>query len=187
MRNLNTVLKAAIHKSHKTIDNCMKVFSVFTGYLIAIFMFILFVQVVLRFVFKNPIYGADELVTALMVWSMALGNAIVYWNNEHAIIEFCMKKAPRYLKVLMHHLTNIIVLITSLVYIPGGVSLFKMQQKLIPLGGLPFTKAYYYALPVIVMGVLLVALSAFKTIEYIVIKDEKLLTPVHEEGGVSVD
>jgi TRAP-type C4-dicarboxylate transport system permease small subunit len=150
-------------------------------------MAILFIQVILRFVFKNPIYGADELVTALMIWSMALGNTIVYWYNEHAVIEFCMKRAPKFFRVLMHHITNLIVLITSLVYIPGGLNLFKMQQKLIPLGGLPFTKAYYYALPVIVMGILLVALSAFKTVEYIVLKDEKLLMPAQGEGGISLD
>ncbi|KUO75831.1 MAG: hypothetical protein APF77_09170 [Clostridia bacterium BRH_c25] len=187
MGNTDTPLKLAIQKVHKAIDKCINNLSTFTGYIVAAFMAILFLQVVMRFVFKNPIYGADELVTALMIWSMALGNTIVYWNNEHAVIEFCMKKAPNFVKVLMHHVTNLIVLITSSVYIPGGLSLFKMQQKLIPLGGLPFTKAYYYALPIIVMGVLLVVLSAFKTIEYIVTKDEKLLMPVREEGGIALD
>ena len=187
MENTGTPLKLAIQKIHEIIDKWISSFTTFTGYLMAAFMTILFIQVVMRFVFKNPIYGADEMVTALMIWSMAIGNAIVYWNNEHAVIEFCMKKAHKLFKILMHHVTNFLVLITSLVYIPGGVNLFKMQNKLIPLGGLPFTKAYYYALPIIVMGVMLVVLSAFKTVEYIVTKDEKLLMPVQGEGGISLD
>jgi TRAP-type C4-dicarboxylate transport system permease small subunit len=161
--------------------------SIVTGYAIALFMVILFIQVILRFVFKNPIYGADELVTVLMVWSMAIGNTIVYWYNEHAVIEFCLKNAPPIVKKIMHHVTNIIVFVTSLVYIPGGINLFKMQNKLIPLGGLPFTKAYYYALPITVMGFLLVILSAIKTIEYIVLKDDKLMLPTFSEGGVNLD
>ncbi len=185
MGNADAPLKLAIKRIHKVIDRWMNVLTTFTGYIMGIFMLILFIQVIMRFVFKNPIYGADELVTALMIWTMALGNTIVYWDNEHAVIEFFMKNAPEFFKVLMHHVTNLLVFITSIIYIPGGLGLFKMQKKLIPLGGLPFTKAYYYALPVIVMGILLVVLSAFKTIEFIVIKDEKLLKPA--EGGVSLD
>jgi hypothetical protein len=45
------------------------------------------------------------------------------------------------------------------------------------MGGLPFAKAYYYAFPVIVMGILLFVLSAFKTIAYIVTEDAALFTP----------
>ncbi|SNS15894.1 TRAP-type C4-dicarboxylate transport system, small permease component [Anaerovirgula multivorans] len=187
MSDSKNLLINIVKKIHSIVDAFMKFLSVFTGYIIGIFMTILFVQVVLRFVFKSPIYGADELVTALMVWSMALGNSIVYWYNEHAVIEFCLKNAPPIAKRIMHHVTNIIVLTTSLVYIPGGIALFKMQQRLIPLGGLPFSKAYYFALPIIVMGILLVALSAVKTVEYIVLKDDNLMMPSFGGGGVKLD
>ncbi|AOT69841.1 TRAP transporter small permease [Geosporobacter ferrireducens] len=187
MDDSNGLVKKVVKKIHNVVDQFIRVLSIITGYIVGIFMVILFFQVVLRFVFKNPIYGADELVIALMVWSMALGNAIVYWHNEHAVIEFCLQNSPSIVKKIMHHVTNLVVLTTSFVYIPGGLTLFRMQKKLIPLGGLSFSKAYYFALPIVVMGVLLVALSAVKTIEYLILKDDKLMMPSFGEGGVKLD
>ena len=45
---------------------------------IFLFMGLLCFQVMMRFVFKHPIYGIDESVTALMIWSMSLGWCTVY-------------------------------------------------------------------------------------------------------------
>ena len=46
-------------------------------------------------------------------------------------------------------------MVISWVYIPAAWQLFQMQKKMPPVGGLPFCKAYYYALPVLVMSVLM--------------------------------
>jgi TRAP-type C4-dicarboxylate transport system permease small subunit len=158
------------------------------GITIGVFMGLLVFQVFMRFVFNNPIFGMDEMVTALMIWSMALGCPTVYWVNEHAVIEALLKRFPSWAKRCVYHLTNFIVLITSLVYIPGGISLFKMQNRLRPVGGLPFSKAWYYALPVLTMGILLVAFSLFKTIGYIITREDRLVKPVSgDEGGIVLD
>ncbi len=149
----------------------------------ALFLSLLFVQVVLRYVFNSPIYGLDELVTALMVWSMALGFAIVYWENEHASIEFVMKKLPRWSQVSVYILTNVIVFASSLIMIYGGAVLFKLQLRTIPLGGLPFSRAYYYALPVAVMGALMAFMSAFRFIKYLITRDDKIMTEKTVRGG----
>lgn len=42
----------------------------------------------------------------------------------------------------------------------------------LPQGGLPFTKAYYYALPMIVMGAMMTICAVYRIVEYI-------LTPKH--------
>lgn len=182
-------MKSVIRKTESCINECMNVLATLAGYMIGTFMLILFTQVVLRFVFQSPLYGLDEMVTALMIWSMSLGCCTVYWKNEHAVIECLMKLAPEFVKKMMHHITSLIVLVTSIVYIPGGISLFKMQVKLAPVGGLPFPKAYYFALPVLVMGILLVALSLFKFIGYLVTGDEGMVmvAKVEDDGGICLD
>jgi TRAP-type C4-dicarboxylate transport system permease small subunit len=158
------------------------------GITIGVFMGLLVLQVFMRFAFNNPIFGMDEMVTALMIWSMALGCPTVYWVNEHAVIEALLKRFPSWGQHCVYHLTNVVVLITSLVYIPGGIRLFQMQNRLRPVGGLPFSKAWYYALPILIMGILLVAFSLFKTIGYIVTGEDRLVKPVTgDEGGIILD
>ncbi|MDR3249421.1 MAG: TRAP transporter small permease [Treponema sp.] len=162
--------------------------NILAGITIGVFMSLLFFQVFMRFVFNSPIFGLDEMVTALMIWSMALGCPTVYWANEHAVIEALLKLFPSWGKKIVYHLTNLTVLVTSLVYVPGGIVLFKMQNRLRPVGGLPFSKAWYYALPVTVMGVLLVIFALYKTIAYIATGEDRLVKPVTgEEGGVTLD
>lgn len=162
--------------------------NILAGIAIGVFMGLLFFQVFMRFVFNNPIFGMDEMVTALMIWSMALGCPSVYWTNEHAVIEAILKRFPAWGRHFVYHLTNFVVLITSLVYIPGGIRLFQMQNRLRPVGGLPFSKAWYYALPVLIMGILLVAFSLFKTIGYIITREDRLVKPLTgEEGGIIID
>ena len=67
---------------------------------------------------------------------------------------------------------HVVVAITSLVFVSGGITLFGLQVTKLPQGGLPFTKAYYYALPMIVMGAMMTICAVYRIVEYI-------LTPKH--------
>ena len=66
-------MKKLIYSTEKVLNKVNSVMEVFTGYVIFAFMALLFFQVVMRFVFKHSLYGIDEAVTALMIWSMCLG------------------------------------------------------------------------------------------------------------------
>ena len=87
----------------------------------------------------------------------------------------------------MFNLTNLIILVITIAYIPASYTLFTMQVKMPPVGGLPFCKAYYYALPVLVMSVLMLVLSGYKTIAFLITGDESICAPVAQEGGSVVD
>ena len=65
--------------------------------------------------------------------------------------------------------------------------LFQMQKKMPPVGGLPFSKGYYYALPVLVMGVIMLVMSLYKAIAFLVTGDESICVPVEKEGGGLLD
>jgi TRAP-type C4-dicarboxylate transport system permease small subunit len=174
-------MKTAINFSGRILEKFVDHLKTVTGFAILLFMALLFFQVCMRFIFNHPIYGIDEMVTLLMIWTMSMGWCTVYWDNEHAVLEFVMKKMPLLFKRLMYHVTNLIVVVISIIYIPGSRDLFLMQLKMTPVGGLPFSKAYYYALPVLVMSIIMLVLSSYKTVAYLVTGDDKLVAPVQEE------
>ena len=150
-----------------------------------IFITILFIQVMLRYLFNSPVYGIEETVIALMVWYSALGAAVVYWEKGHASIIYFLKFMPDFIQIGIRHLSNLIILVTSAVYIYGGVELFKIQRDTSPVGGLPISRAYYYALPMVIMGILLVLFAAYDTVEFIVMPKSVYLQEIkEEEGGV---
>ena len=180
-------MKQAVRSIGKAMDKAVDILEIFAGYILFIFMALLFIQVVMRFAFNRPIYGVDESVTALMIWSMCLGWCMVYWDNGHAVLEFIMKRMPKWFCHFMDHFTNLLIVVMSWVYIPASWQLFQMQKKMPPVGGLPFCKAYYYALPVLVMSVLMLVMSLYKTIAFAVTKDESICVPVEKEGGGLLD
>lgn len=180
-------MKQTISNVGKGIGKGINVLKNFTGVLIFVFMALLFLQVIMRFVFRRPIYGIDEAVTALMIWSMCFAWAVVYWENEHAVLEFIMKKMPTWFRKIMFNVTNLIILVITLAYLPGSWTLFNMQKNMPPVGGLPFSRAFYYALPVLVMSVIMLVLCCYKTFAFFVTGDESICAPVEQEGGSVVD
>ena len=99
-------MKKSIYSIGKAMDKANSVVEVFTGYMIFAFMALLFLQVLMRFIFKHPIYGIDECVTTLMIWSMCLGWCTVYWDNGHAVLEFIMNRMPKAFRRGMFTFTN---------------------------------------------------------------------------------
>ncbi len=180
-------MKEKVSKLVAGMDAFVRGLTLVTGMALGAMILILFVQVIMRVVFQSPIFGLDELVILLMVWTMALGCATVYWGNEHAVIEALFKHFPKGVQRALYHIINLIVLITSLVYIPGAITLFGMQVGMRPVGGLPFSRAWYYPLPIIVMGILLVVFALVKTVAYAAIGDEDIVGITDEDGGITLD
>lgn len=172
---------------HRGLDKLVAVVHGLAAILTGMFLLLTFAQVILRYFFNSPIYGVDEYVIALLVWANALGFVVVYWRNEHAMIEFLISRVPKGLRYILYCLTNLVVLSVSSVFVPGGMTLFGLQVVTSPRMGLPFSRAYYLALPMMVMGILMVLLSGFRTIEYAVTRDGKLMNSTPEEGVIQLD
>ena len=133
-------------------DKAVDILEIFTGYILFLFMALLFIQVVMRFVFNRPIYGVDESVTALMIWSMCLGWCTVYWDNGHAVLEFIMKRMPKWFCHFMDHFTNLLIVVMSWVYIPASWQLF---QRLLQLAVADAEEDASRGRPALLQGVLL--------------------------------
>lgn len=176
-------MKEKILAIGKTLDKAVDILETITGYTVFLFMILLFVQVTMRFVFKRPIYGIDEAVTALMIWTMSIGWSTVYWQNGHAVLEFIMKKMPTGFRRVIFNLINVIVMVITIAYIPASYTLFNMQKNMPPVGGLPMSRGYYYALPVLVMSIIMLILCAYKTIAFFVTGQEDIVTAINQDGG----
>lgn len=156
----------------------------------AVFLGAMFINVVLRYVFSCPIFWFDEMIVALLVWYSALGTVVCYWTNEHAVINFFLKFFNRTGKIFLMFMPHVIVAATSFVFVVGGKQLFALQINQLPQGGLPFSRAYYYALPMIVMGVLLTLCAVYRIVEYICTPKDvflKRFQKLQDEGGMIIE
>ncbi len=156
----------------------------------AVFLGAMFLNVILRYVFSSPIFWFDEMIVALLIWYSALGTVVCYWTNEHAVINFFLKFFNRSGKIFLMFMPHLIVAVTSCVFIVGGQQLFGLQINQLPQGGLPFSRAYYYALPMVVMGIMLTLCAVYRTIEYIATPKDVFLErfqKLQDEGGMIIE
>ena len=137
-----------------------------------LFLTLMFVQVILRYGFSAPLYGVDEFVTCLMVWYCCIGTAIVFWEEAHAMIVYFLKFFPRKFQWIVEFCENILIFIGAAVYIKAGMLLFALQSRTMPVGGLPFSRAYYSALPIIVMGVAIILLEIIRFLRFLLDRDD---------------
>ena len=155
-----------------------------------VFLGAMFINVVLRYVFSCPVFWFDEMIVALLVWYSALGTVVCYWTNEHAVINFFLKFFNRSCKVFLMFMPHVLVAATSFVFVAGGIKLFGLQLNQLPQGGIPFSRAYYYALPMIVMGVLLTLCAIYRIVEYIKTPKDVFLQrfqKLQDEGGMIIE
>lgn len=142
-----------------------------------IFMILLAVQILMRYFFNAPIYGIEESVTAMVVWFAAFGAVAVTNSNGHAQIEFFLRFFPKSWHKWLQCFVNALGVIIGFILIDGGKRQFKVQRLTAPAGGLPFSKCYYYALPMIVMAVLLIVVCVSRSVKLICEKEKE------REGG----
>ncbi len=143
----------------------------------AIFMILLAIQIFLRYFFNSPIYGIEESVTGMVVWFAAFGAAAVTYSNGHAQVEYFLRLFPKRWHKWLQCFVNMIGIALGGILIEGGKRQFKVQSFAFPQGGLPFSKCYYYALPVIVLGVMLIIVCACRIIKLFADKEKA------REGG----
>ena len=144
---------------------------------LGILMVALAVQIFRRTFFNAPIFGIEEGATAAVVWFAALGAVVVTKQNGHAQVEFFLRYVPKILRKPVNALAYLLGGFVSVLMVEGGIRLYKVQAKAVPQGGLPFGRVYYYALPMIVMGVMLVMVCISQIIRIFVENKEA------REGG----
>ena len=79
----------------KRIDTALSFFEeIFLGGTILFTSILLFVNVILRYVFHNSIYWAEELVRYLMVWLIFFGGSQVVRKEGHIRVDIVLRALP---------------------------------------------------------------------------------------------
>lgn len=147
------------------VDRIVKITSAVAMSLQAIFMILLALQIFLRYFLNSPIYGIEESVTAMVVWFAAFGAAAVTYANGHAQVEYFLSWFPKKWHKWLQGFVNLLGAFLGGILVDGGVRLFMVQKVAMPQGGLPFSKCYYYALPIIVLGIMMIIVCVCRIIK----------------------
>lgn len=110
---------------------------------------ITFLQVVFRYVFKQPLGWSQEVLMVCFVYSVLFGAALAIKNSEHLQVNI-FEKMPKMIEKVFKALefTVVIVVIVCLLYFGFGLVMDNFDSGQV-LGMVPIKKAYVYmAIPI---------------------------------------
>lgn len=126
---------------------------------IFLIMAIICIQVFYRFVLNDARPWPEEATRFLMIWSLFVAGAYVFYDQEHARITYVSERLPRMAKVVVDGLINVLIIILFAVVIYAGVQQMDRLHALTT-GGLGVSRAIpIAALPV--SAILYIAVAAY--------------------------
>lgn len=126
---------------------------IISGIAIAIMMCAIFLNVIMRYAFRNPTAWADELAVICLAYVTFVGGAAAYKKNLHFGIDVLLDRLPIKIRMFIRRLTNFIFIVmfafvTVMGYrlFAGAVKVFnysgwsyKIMDAALPLGFLSMT------------------------------------------------
>ncbi|PWA11827.1 TRAP transporter small permease [Pueribacillus theae] len=82
--------------------------------------FIVFVQVVLRYVFNYSLHWSEEVARYLIIWFIFIGSSIAVREKAHAAVDVLVVYLPSYLKKVFSLLANFVGILFCLILIVSG-------------------------------------------------------------------
>jgi len=101
-------------------------------------------QVVARYVFNAPSTISEDLLSYSFVWLSLIGATVLFTDKGHMNIDFLYDKMSSKIQNLFDIITNILVLVTSiLIFIYGGVKLIDVGSlQISPTLNMPLSYVY---------------------------------------------
>lgn len=69
----------------------------------------LFLQVIFRYVFKNPILGIEEIATMSFIWMVIFGCAVLFKEKQYIIVDALVQKFSVKIRNIISIINNIIM------------------------------------------------------------------------------
>ena len=141
--------------------------------------FIIFIQVIARYVFHNSLTWSEELARYLFVWLVYFSVSFTARRQKHIRIDAAINLYPKAMRPIIEIVSEVIVLAFSIFIAVTGVTVFQKiawSGQMSPAIGLPMQ--FVYAAPMVGM-----ALTAIRQIQCIIEKIGKLGHPEDEEAN----
>lgn len=132
--------------------------------------FIIFIQVIARYVFHNSLTWSEELARYLFVWLVYFSVSFTARRQKHIRIDAAINLYPKAMRPIIEIVSEVIVLAFSIFIAVTGVTVFQKitwSGQMSPAIGLPMQ--FVYAAPMVGM-----ALTAIRQIQCIIEKIGKL-------------
>lgn len=137
---------------HQLVDRINTIASHMCNSLLGIITVVTVLQVVLRYVFDQPVSWSEEIALLAMVWFGFLSLAIGIWRHEHIAITYFRDSLPQIIAVTLDNLSQMLMVFLMVVICINGWALVDLVgQQLLPASKLP--KSWLYT-PTIVGGAL---------------------------------
>lgn len=81
---------------HTALSRLVGFLEVFAGVVIAIMMVLTFIDVIGRYVFNEPIFGASELISALLALAIFAGLGVANARDDHIVVELMDHQVRRH-------------------------------------------------------------------------------------------
>jgi tripartite ATP-independent transporter DctM subunit len=131
-----------LHRSIFLMERGIAQFSeVVAAVLVAGEIILLFAGVVARYVFKNPIFWADELASVLFVWLSLFGAIVALSRDEHMALKTIVAKLPDHAKRIASALSMLIVILFLGMILPPAIEHFE-SERMITLPSLDVSAGY---------------------------------------------
>jgi len=110
-----------------------------------------FADIILRFVFSNPLNWVQEVASGSLIWITFLGAGALTRKNQHLKLDLITNRLSDKTNWVRDKIMNVLILFFAVVLVYYSVQLFQSQVNT-PLGVLGVPRAYYFALPLIVFS-----------------------------------
>lgn len=156
-------------RNSQVIDNMIsKLINLFNGMaqfvcyrLLEVIVFVIVLQVVLRFGFNNPTKWSEEAALICLVWFGMLAAAICVKRHTHVAITFFSDMLPRVIQTSLNIFTQIVILVFALVLIINGYELAELTGPVrLPASQIPKSLLYLSA----VVGGILMLINAISNL-----------------------
>lgn len=122
-------------------------------------LFSVFVMVCGRYIFNNVPTWCDQLSYMALVWMSIISIALGLYNADHMRVEIFDRIFPEKLITVLKYLSNIIIIIFSVLMIKYGMILIELTKKVILSGFRVSTSLMYW--PLVICGISSIYISVF--------------------------
>jgi TRAP-type C4-dicarboxylate transport system permease small subunit len=127
--------------------------------ILALMVFVVFIEVVMRYVFNSSITSSEELSRILFIWMVFIGVILMLAKNRHVAFDAIQEASPPPLKRVMQILTTAGICVASFILMVYGYY-YSEQNFAWPSPGLLIPFGYIsLVLPVSGAGMLIVGVS----------------------------
>ncbi|HHV46838.1 MAG TPA: TRAP transporter small permease [Tissierellia bacterium] len=123
----------------------------------------LFLQIILRFIFKSANTWSEELTRYTFAWMVMLGSSVALRRSRHMNVDYFIRRIPENVGKINFIIINLLIIVFLLAIIIHGIELVSLTHKQLSPGmRIPMSYAYL-AMPVGGILMLLFTIELFFT------------------------